>query len=143
MERAAKSKPGRGRLGVGHIALQVKVVADNRVMDTAGIAAFVDKEDNNTVELGVREVVDRQVVEAGEQGVEPAPVAVRWPWAGPVVVPVEVVVEVLEYPAFVQAISSFSVKVRKSPHHPLQSQPKSDGDILSLPNRARVIFDYD
>jgi len=77
MGRAAKSKPGKGRPGGGRIALQVKVVEDNRVMDTAGIAAPVDKGGNNTVEVGAWEVVDGQHVEAREQGGVPAPVAVR------------------------------------------------------------------
>lgn len=63
MERVARSKPGKGRLGVVRIALQVKVVGDNRVMDTAGIAALVDKEGNNWAGPAAGAVVDMRGVD--------------------------------------------------------------------------------
>ena len=101
MERVAKSKPGRGRLGVGRIALQVKVVEDNRVMDTAGIAALVDKRGNNWAGPGARVAVDRGCVDTVQQvGVrECAPVEMAelllLEGRVPIPVPVEVVVEAL------------------------------------------------
>ena len=143
MERAAKSKPGKGKLGVGRIALQVLevgVVGDNRVMDTAGIAASVDKGGNNWVGPGARVAVDRVCVDTVPQvGVRewvPVEMVVQLLLEGLVPVPAVVVVEVLKGTVFDPAYLSSFADDWFSHLHPLLSQPKSDWDILSLSNRV-------